>query len=392
MASLSAIAAENVSQLNFDAKNCNGDRSPSLNLLLKFQRLLITELFSSGSFDNNDDCESEQRTEGILSLLRKYLHLICCHVLEIISASKNIGNTSQQHFLLVCLILEQDLIGLLLPELVISLILLQLQNQTIFAKCELVPSLTCILECLDKFNILAPGFEKEENDEIIWPGFLLSQGFKSSEEAPIIRKADLENHNKDGGLWIVIKGKVYDVQDWRSQAPCGPDTLKDFAFEDATKAFEAFDHSSNAKELLSSFFVGNYCVPELEGIIPIDPTSYSSPFMDLERNIGLFLGFHCNQLVKSTLVQADEKICQQWMRSEFLQGGIEALYTPNPFDDEKGELPSHNSAAVTPLSETDQNPSISLGYDSDLSGSVIIQGWVHLKRMIFHIQKNIQSL
>ena len=77
---------------------------------------------------------------------------------------------------------------------------------------------------------------------------------------------------------------------------------------------------------------------------------------------------------------ADEKICQQWMRSEFLQGGIEALYTPNPFDDEKGELPSHNSAAVTPLSETDQNPSISLGYDSDLSGSVIIQGWVHLKK------------
>ena len=31
----------------------------------------------------------------------------------------------------------------------------------------------------------------------------------------MIRKADLENHNKDGGLWIVVNGKVYDVQDFR---------------------------------------------------------------------------------------------------------------------------------------------------------------------------------
>ena len=101
----------------------------------------------------------------------------------------------------------------------------------------------------------------------------------------------------------MIKGKVYDVQDWRSQAPCGSDTLRDYAFEDATQAFEAFEHSTNAKELLSQFFVGNYCVPEFEGISPVDTSSFSSPFMDLERDLGLFLGFHCNQLVKSTLVQ-----------------------------------------------------------------------------------------
>ena len=115
-----------------------------------------------------------------------------------------------------------------------------------FAKTELIPSLTCILESLDKFNIIAPGFDKEENDELLWPGFIHSQGLKQPEEAAIIRKADLENHNKDGGLWIVIKGKVYDVQDWRGQAPCGSDTLRDFAFEDATQAFEEFqpDHFS----------------------------------------------------------------------------------------------------------------------------------------------------
>lgn len=30
-----------------------------------------------------------------------------------------------------------------------------------------------------------------------------------------IRKADLENHNRDGGLWILLNNKVYDIQDLR---------------------------------------------------------------------------------------------------------------------------------------------------------------------------------
>lgn len=38
---------------------------------------------------------------------------------------------------------------------------------------------------------------------------------KSGEDLPFIRKADLENHNRDGGLWILINNKVYDIQDLR---------------------------------------------------------------------------------------------------------------------------------------------------------------------------------
>lgn len=40
-------------------------------------------------------------------------------------------------------------------------------------------------------------------------------GQKAPEDIPMIRKADLENHNRDGGLWIVVDRKVYDVQDFR---------------------------------------------------------------------------------------------------------------------------------------------------------------------------------
>ena len=52
---------------------------------------------------------------------------------------------------------------------------------------------------------------------------------KINEEVPCIRKADLENHNKDGGLWIVIHGKVYDVEEFKTQAACGRALLEQYS-------------------------------------------------------------------------------------------------------------------------------------------------------------------
>lgn len=41
----------------------------------------------------------------------------------------------------------------------------------------------------------------------------------------LIRKADLENHNKDGGFWTVIDGKVYDIKDFQTQSLTGNSIL-----------------------------------------------------------------------------------------------------------------------------------------------------------------------
>ena len=83
-------------------------------------------------------------------------------------------------------------------------------------------------------------------------------GQKMTEDVPQIRKADLENHNKDGGLWVVINGRVYDVQDFKSQAPCGSEILLEYAARDATEAFDSIPHSPEAREMMHAFFVGNY--------------------------------------------------------------------------------------------------------------------------------------
>lgn len=54
---------------------------------------------------------------------------------------------------------------------------------------------------------------------------------KSFDDIQMIRKVDLENHNKDGGLWVVIHGKVYDIHDFKSQALCGREILMEYAGE-----------------------------------------------------------------------------------------------------------------------------------------------------------------
>lgn len=76
-----------------------------------------------------------------------------------------------------------------------------------------------LLLALDKLCRLVPDIDALDTDDIAWPGILQSRTshylHKTHEDLPLVRKADLENHNLDGGLWVVINNKVYDVQDYR---------------------------------------------------------------------------------------------------------------------------------------------------------------------------------
>lgn len=55
--------------------------------------------------------------------------------------------------------------------------------------------------------------------------FFNGSSLKNNEEVSLIRKADLENHNKDGGFWTVIDGKVYDIKDFQTQTLTGNSIL-----------------------------------------------------------------------------------------------------------------------------------------------------------------------
>ena len=121
--------------------------------------------------------------------------------------------------------------GVLLPELVTCLVLLQMQCPTVVQVSRCEPMLHAMLDLLDKFNRLAPGWRREDHEDLSWPGVWAAYDppHRPQDDAPLIRKADLDNHNRDGGLWVVIHGRVYDVHDFQATAPCGPTELSSHA-------------------------------------------------------------------------------------------------------------------------------------------------------------------
>lgn len=62
--------------------------------------------------------------------------------------------------------------GVLLPELVVSIILLLTIDAGLMQETGSIPLLAGLLEHLDRFNHLAPGHERDDNDDLAWPGIM----------------------------------------------------------------------------------------------------------------------------------------------------------------------------------------------------------------------------
>ena len=346
---------------------------PNLSLLLRFQRLLVRLLYPpvDPAADADDAAHAarlrdyERDLPGTTSLLRKYVHLLSGHVLDVLPAAAATAAAEGQKSLYVsATILESDALGVLLPELVLCLTLLHLENPALLTQIQLSPPLICWLHALDNFNRLAPGVDKDDANDLLWPGANkhaagpTTHHHSDDSDCPSIRRADLANHNKDGGFWIVVQGKVYDAQEFRRRAPCGSEAfarLEELGEEDATRAFESFGHSAAARDLLHSFFVGNVMDESgSESSCPFeDLPNYSSPFMDLERNLAFFLGLYNNSLLQSIPLQPAERSSAALIGATFLKGGLKSLIRHDPFDENKGECSQSvvaSSQPPTPLS------------------------------------------
>ncbi|KAL3192258.1 hypothetical protein MRX96_059232 [Rhipicephalus microplus] len=364
MAKLQSFFPENAStgphaagcslKLNLDQK----ERSPSLDLLLRFQRLLLCQLYPREE-QAGSSASPDTEACGAASLLWKYVSLVACHVEDILSVASVLGSLSPHHFALAASILEQELTGILLPELLVSLVLLESSLPEMMHVVDAAPLLSPLLESLDCFNQLAPGAFLEDTQDLSWPG--LGGGTLTpppqnrqcpSEDVLTLRKADVENHNRDGGLWIVIRGRVYDLQEFRPSAPCGADVFTKYAGRDATQAFEAACHSKEAREMLSSFFVGNFVDHDQETPLLVDPSSLSSPLCDAERTLAYLLGLHLQQQACGPPLEPFEAQLQPWLESTLLRGGglLKTLPPHDPFEEEKGEARSTGSSAATPVS------------------------------------------
>uniref|UniRef100_A0A8D3BZ47 HECT-type E3 ubiquitin transferase n=1 Tax=Scophthalmus maximus TaxID=52904 RepID=A0A8D3BZ47_SCOMX len=333
-----------------EAEHISKERSASLDLLLRFQRLLVSKLYLG--FENLFRMDPELL--GVGSLLKKYIALLCTHIGDILPVATSIASTGRRHFAEVSRVIEGDLTGVLLPELVVSIVLLLTIDAGLMQETGSIPLLAGLLEHLDRFNHLAPGHERDDNEDLAWPGimgtFFTGQSSKNNEEVSLIRKADLENHNKDGGFWTVIDGKVYDIKDFQaqSQSLTGNSILAQFAGEDPVVALEAALQFEDTRESMQAFCVGQYMEPNQETVTTPDLSSLSSPLIDTERNLGLLLGLHASYLAKSTPLSPMELECAKWLQSSIFSGGLQTSQIHYNYNEEKDEDHCTSLGSTTP--------------------------------------------
>ncbi|XP_055639811.1 cytochrome b5 isoform X2 [Toxorhynchites rutilus septentrionalis] len=67
---------------------------------------------------------------------------------------------------------------------------------------------------------------------------------------------EIGKHNTPEDLWMVIDDKVYDVTKFQKEHPGGEEVLIEAAGKDATNEFNDVGHSSDAKEQMKQFIIG----------------------------------------------------------------------------------------------------------------------------------------
>lgn len=80
----------------------------------------------------------------------------------------------------------------------------------------------------------------------------------------LIRNEDFVTCKERGNLWIAINNSVYNIGDFLNRHPGGEEVLLEVVGKDATEAFEDVGHSSDAKELLKKFKIGEVVNSETE--------------------------------------------------------------------------------------------------------------------------------
>jgi len=67
---------------------------------------------------------------------------------------------------------------------------------------------------------------------------------------------EVEAHATDKDVWIVIHDRVYNVTKFMDEHPGGEEVLKDMAGKVATENFEDVGHSTDARELMKTYQIG----------------------------------------------------------------------------------------------------------------------------------------
>lgn len=67
---------------------------------------------------------------------------------------------------------------------------------------------------------------------------------------------EIREHNMSNDTWLIIHDKVYDITGFLEEHPGGEEVLLEQAGTDATESFEDVGHSTDAREMLQQYLLG----------------------------------------------------------------------------------------------------------------------------------------
>ncbi|GIX97701.1 cytochrome b5 [Caerostris darwini] len=85
---------------------------------------------------------------------------------------------------------------------------------------------------------------------------------------------EISEHQDKKSVWILIHGKVYDVTKFLEEHPGGEEVLLDQAGKHATEAFEDIGHSTDARDLMKQYCIGDLCEEDKKKIIEIEEKNH----------------------------------------------------------------------------------------------------------------------
>lgn len=83
-----------------------------------------------------------------------------------------------------------------------------------------------------------------------------------SEEIKTYTRKQVAEHNTNKNTWLIIHNNVYDVTAFLNEHPGGEEVLIEQAGKEATENFEDVGHSSDAREMMKKFKIGELIAEE----------------------------------------------------------------------------------------------------------------------------------
>ncbi|XP_043500055.1 cytochrome b5-like isoform X1 [Polistes fuscatus] len=85
---------------------------------------------------------------------------------------------------------------------------------------------------------------------------MASENVTGSSTIKYYTRAEVAKYNTAKSAWIIIHDKVYDVTNFVKQHPGGEEVVLEHAGRDGTEPFEDIGHSSDAREMMEPYKIG----------------------------------------------------------------------------------------------------------------------------------------